>query len=62
MPAKPESAMADFSTGLYAAVSILAMLFGRDRAPGTAAPAVELSLFDVMTDVMGYAPGDFATP
>lgn len=54
--------MADFSTGLYAAVSILPMLFGRDRAPGTAAPAVELSLFDVMTDVMGYAPGDFATP
>jgi itaconate CoA-transferase len=56
MPAKPGPAMADFSTGLYAAISILALLFARtNRAPATAAPAVELSLFDVMTDVMGYA-------
>lgn len=56
MPAKPGPAMADFSTGLYAAISILALLFARTkRAPGTPAPAVELSLFDVMTDVMGYA-------
>lgn len=59
MPAKPGPAMADFSTGLYAAISILALLFGRGNRPAGAgsfrAPAVELSLFDVMTDVMGYA-------
>lgn len=56
MPAKPGPAMADFSTGLYAAISILALLYGRARRPeAAAAPAVELSLFDVMTDVMGYA-------
>ncbi|MCV7153618.1 CaiB/BaiF CoA transferase family protein [Mycolicibacterium pyrenivorans] len=59
MPAKPGPAMADFSTGLYAAISILALLFGRSNRPAGAgtfrAPAVELSLFDVMTDVMGYA-------
>ncbi len=56
MPAKPGPAMADFTTGLYAAISILALLFGRgNRQAGVAAPSVELSLFDVMTDVMGYA-------
>lgn len=56
MPAKPGPAMADFSTGLYAAISILALLYGRATRPGReVAPAVELSLFDVMTDVMGYA-------
>ncbi len=59
MPAKPGPAMADFSTGLYAAISILALLFGRsNRAAGAgtfSTPSVELSLFDVMTDVMGYA-------
>ncbi len=56
MPAKPGPAMADFSTGLYAAISILALLFGRNSRPaGSATPSVELSLFDVMTDVMGYA-------
>jgi itaconate CoA-transferase len=56
MPAKPGPAMADFTTGLYGAISILALLFGRSaRAAGAAAPSVELSLFDVMTDVMGYA-------
>jgi crotonobetainyl-CoA:carnitine CoA-transferase CaiB-like acyl-CoA transferase len=56
MPAKPGPAMADFTTGLYAAISILALLFGRSRRPAASvAPSVELSLFDVMTDVMGYA-------
>ena len=56
MPAKPGPAVADFSTGLYAAISILALLCGRARHPGSGpAPSVELSLFDVMTDVMGYA-------
>ena len=56
MPAKPGPAMADFTTGLYAAISILALLFARGGRPeGVPAPSVELSLFDVMTDVMGYA-------
>ncbi|MCP9273258.1 CoA transferase [Mycolicibacterium sp. CAU 1645] len=56
MPAKPGPAMADFTTGLYAAISILALLVGRAERPfDGAAPHVELSLFDVMTDVMGYA-------
>ncbi|MDT5090654.1 MAG: itaconate CoA-transferase [Mycobacterium sp.] len=54
MPAKPGPAMADFTTGLYAAISILALLFARRGHADVAAPAVELSLFDVMTDVMGY--------
>ncbi|HYR16412.1 MAG TPA: CoA transferase, partial [Mycobacterium sp.] len=56
MPAKPGPAMADFTTGLYAAISILALLFARGgRSETTPAPSVELSLFDVMTDIMGYA-------
>ena len=56
MPAKPGPAMADFTTGLYAAISILALLFARgSRSETTPAPSVELSLFDVMTDIMGYA-------
>lgn len=55
MPAKPGPAMADFTTGLYAATSILALLFARaTHAAAGAAPHVELSLFDVMTDIMGY--------
>ncbi len=60
MPAKPGPAVADFTTGLYAAISIVALLYGRARQTATAtatatASRVELSLFDVMTDVMGYA-------
>lgn len=56
MPAKPGPAMADFTTGLYAAMSIVTLLYGRERRPRPGpAPSVELSLFDVMTDVMGYA-------
>lgn len=54
MPAKPGPAMADFTTGLYAAISVVALLFARRGNADAAAPAVELSLFDVMTDVMGY--------
>lgn len=56
MPAKPGPPVADFTTGLYAAMSIVALLLGRARgnAPDGPAPSVELSLFDVMTDVMGY--------
>ncbi|MDA2893698.1 CaiB/BaiF CoA-transferase family protein [Mycolicibacterium sp. BiH015] len=56
MPAKPGPALADFTTGLYAAMSIVSLLFGRARqSEAGPAPHVELSLFDVMTDVMGYA-------
>jgi itaconate CoA-transferase len=56
MPAKPGPAVADFTSGLYAAISILAVLYGRAGRPASdPAPSVELSLFDVMTDVMGYA-------
>ena len=54
MPAKPGPAMADFTTGLYAALSIMALLVARGGRSEDAAPAVELSLFDVMTDIMGY--------
>ena len=45
-PQSPDRAIADFTTGLYAALSILALLFSRDRREGPA-PAVGLSLFDV---------------
>lgn len=54
MPAKPGPAMADFTTGLYAALSIMALLIARGGRTDVVAPAVELSLFDVMTDIMGY--------
>jgi itaconate CoA-transferase len=54
MPAKPGPAMADFTTGLYAAISILALLVARNNRNTGNAPSVALSLFDVMTDVMGY--------
>jgi len=48
-PAKPGPPMADATTGLYAALSIVSLLYaGR---PG----AVAVSLFDTMTDMMGYA-------
>jgi crotonobetainyl-CoA:carnitine CoA-transferase CaiB-like acyl-CoA transferase len=53
-PAKPGPPVADISTGLYAALSIMALLIGRLREPGGAAPAVAVSLFDTMTDIMGY--------
>lgn len=55
LPAKPGPAVADFTTGLYAAISILALLYSRGHEKGSfPMPSVELSLFDVMTDVMGY--------
>ena len=53
MPAKPGPPIADISTGLYSALSIMALLFSRgnrDRRGG----AVSVSLFDTMTDLMGY--------
>jgi itaconate CoA-transferase len=55
-PAKPGPPMADISTGLYAALSILALLYSRDAGsmPGRHGNTVALSLFDTMTDLMGY--------
>lgn len=55
LPAKPGPAVADISTGLHTALSIIALLYARDtgRSAG-AAPAVAVSLFDTMTDIMGY--------
>ena len=55
MPAKPGPPIADISTGLYSALSILALLYSRD-AQSTPAPhgnTVGLSLFDTMTELMG---------
>ena len=55
-PAKPGPPMADISTGLYSALSILALLYSRDAGPdsGRHGNAVAVSLFDTMTDLMGY--------
>lgn len=55
MPAKPGAPVADITTGLYSALSIMALLLGRARNDtADAAPAVAVSLFDTMTDIMGY--------
>jgi itaconate CoA-transferase len=58
MPAKPGPPVADITTGLYAALSIMALLIARGPKgasdAATAAPAVAVSLFDTMTDIMGY--------
>ncbi|KAA9156205.1 CoA transferase [Amycolatopsis acidicola] len=48
-PAKPGPPMADVTTGLYAALSIVSLLYANQRTP------VAVSLFDTMTDLMGYA-------
>jgi itaconate CoA-transferase len=55
-PAKPGPPMADISTGLYSALSILALLYSRDGrpTPGSHGNTVAVSLFDTMTDLMGY--------
>jgi itaconate CoA-transferase len=55
-PAKPGPPMADVCTGLYAAVSILALLCAKQRRPDVVVPgSVAISLFDTMTELMGYA-------
>jgi itaconate CoA-transferase len=54
MPAKPGPPVADITTGLYAALSIMALLIGRANQGDAAAPAVAVSLFDTMADIMGY--------
>ncbi|WP_406131048.1 CaiB/BaiF CoA transferase family protein [Streptomyces sp. NBC_00989] len=55
-PAKPGPPMADVCSGLYAALSVVALLCGRERGvgPGPAASSVAVSLFDTMTELMGY--------
>ena len=52
-PAKPGPPMADVCSGLYAALSILALLRARDR--GEPPAPVSVSLFDTMTELMGYS-------
>ena len=56
-PAKPGAPVADVCTGLYAAITLLALL--RERAAGirrgSGAVAAAVSMFDTMTDVLGYA-------
>lgn len=52
-PAKPGPPVADVTSGLYAALSIVTMLLARERA-GNRGAAVSVSLFDTMADVMGY--------
>lgn len=55
-PAKPGPPVADVSTGLYAALSIIALLYSRDtgKAEGRPTPSVSVSLFDTAAEVMGY--------
>ncbi|MGY4712542.1 CaiB/BaiF CoA transferase family protein [Mycolicibacterium sp. CBM1] len=53
MPAKPGPPVADISSGLYSALSILALLYSRDRRPRRGG-TVNVSLFDTMMDLMGY--------
>jgi itaconate CoA-transferase len=52
-PAKSGPPIADVSSGLYAALSIVALLYAkRERGGGLA--AVTVSMFDAMTELMGY--------
>ncbi|MCG5434263.1 CoA transferase [Mycobacterium sp. MYCO198283] len=55
-PAKPGPPVADVSSGLYAALSIMALLYARDRRPDgpNTGNSAAVSLFDTMTEVMGY--------
>ncbi|MGR3874959.1 CaiB/BaiF CoA transferase family protein [Streptomyces graminifolii] len=53
-PAKPGPPVADVCSGLYAALSVVALLCGRGRGVGPAASSVAVSLFDTMTELMGY--------
>ncbi|MET7769307.1 CaiB/BaiF CoA-transferase family protein [Nocardia sp. NPDC005366] len=53
-PAKPGPPVADVTTGLYAALSILAQLCGRGRGAVTSGNSIAVSLFDTMAEMMGY--------
>ncbi|WP_316574354.1 CaiB/BaiF CoA transferase family protein [Nocardia canadensis] len=53
-PAKPGPPVADVTTGLYAALAIMAALCERIRSgPGPGA-SITVSLFDAMAELMGY--------
>ncbi len=52
-PAKPGPPVADISSGLYSALSVLALLFSRDDRSRRGG-AVNVSLFDTMAELMGY--------
>ncbi|MEU4650267.1 CaiB/BaiF CoA transferase family protein [Nocardia fluminea] len=53
-PAKPGPPVADVTTGLYAALAIMASLCERIRSgPGPGA-SITVSLFDAMAELMGY--------
>lgn len=54
-PAKPGPPMADVCTGLYAALSIMAMLYAKLAQRGQRPATAAVSLFDTMTELMGYA-------
>lgn len=55
-PAKAGPPIADICCGLYAALSIMALLCERGKsADSGGGRAVAVSLFDTMTDLMGYA-------
>ncbi|MFG3618737.1 CaiB/BaiF CoA transferase family protein [Nocardia sp. NPDC047654] len=52
-PAKPGPPVADVTTGLYAALAILAALCGRGRGAAHG-NTISVSLFDTMAEMMGY--------
>jgi itaconate CoA-transferase len=54
-PAKPGPPVADVSTGLYAALSIIALLYANQRGAGGGATSAAVSMFDTMTELMGYS-------
>ena len=51
-PAKPGPPYADTSTGLYAAIAVLSAL--AERAVTGTGRQIEVSMFDVVTELMGY--------
>ncbi|OBY33402.1 CaiB/BaiF CoA transferase family protein [Mycolicibacter kumamotonensis] len=54
-PAKPGPPVADVTSGLYSALSIVALLVGRKGADqDSPAPSITVSLFDTMAEMMGY--------
>jgi itaconate CoA-transferase len=53
-PAKPGPPVADITTGLQSALSIMALLYSRDTGRSEGGNSVAVSLFDTMVDVMGY--------
>ncbi len=53
-PAKAGPPIADAASGLYAAIAVLAGLYERRASAGPGA-RVHVAMFDVMTELMGYA-------